>query len=248
MTSRIQIRRGTLASWSSSNPVLAQGELGYELNTGKLKVGDGVSAWNNLSYFNISTGFSGKYSDLEGAPVNVSSFNNDAGYISTYTEKDPLFTASPAGAITSAEVSNWNTAVNWGNHATAGYLVPTINSVSGSTTELVNGGTGSLDLLVGKAYVLYKIQTSHEAWVRVYVSGAARTTDAVRPQGQDPAVTSGVIAEAITTGAETVIFAPAINGFNNESIITNIMPVAVTNLSGENASITVTVTKLTLVP
>ncbi len=38
------------------------------------------------------------------------------------TETDPLWTASPSFGITSTNVSNWNTAYSWGNHATAGYL------------------------------------------------------------------------------------------------------------------------------
>jgi hypothetical protein len=37
-------------------------------------------------------------------------------------EVDPVFRASPAAGVTSAEITNWNTAYGWGNHATAGYL------------------------------------------------------------------------------------------------------------------------------
>jgi hypothetical protein len=50
MADRIQIRRDTAANWTSVNPILAQGELGVETNTDKFKVGDGVAAWNSLSY------------------------------------------------------------------------------------------------------------------------------------------------------------------------------------------------------
>ena len=38
------------------------------------------------------------------------------------TETDPVFTASPAAAITTSNISNWNSAYSWGNHASAGYL------------------------------------------------------------------------------------------------------------------------------
>jgi hypothetical protein len=48
---QIQIRRATDANWASENPTLAEGEFGYETNTGNLKIGDGVTAWNSLSYF-----------------------------------------------------------------------------------------------------------------------------------------------------------------------------------------------------
>lgn len=46
----IQIRRDTAAVWSAANPILALGELGGETDTGKVKVGDGVLAWNALPY------------------------------------------------------------------------------------------------------------------------------------------------------------------------------------------------------
>ena len=47
----IKVRRGTAAQWTSSNPVLAAGEPGHELDTGKLKVGNGTSTWSELPYF-----------------------------------------------------------------------------------------------------------------------------------------------------------------------------------------------------
>ena len=54
MTStRIQIKRGTAASWTAANPILSVGELGLETDTSKLKVGNGSTAWNSLSYFPV---------------------------------------------------------------------------------------------------------------------------------------------------------------------------------------------------
>ena len=50
MATKIQLRRGTAAQWTATNPVLAQGEVGVELATGKWKVGDGATAWNSLAY------------------------------------------------------------------------------------------------------------------------------------------------------------------------------------------------------
>ncbi len=51
MADIIQIRRDSAANWSSANPVLANGEIGLEMDTKKLKVGDGVTAWNTLDYW-----------------------------------------------------------------------------------------------------------------------------------------------------------------------------------------------------
>lgn len=47
---RFQMRRGTPALWASRNPILAEGEEGYETDTGRRKVGDGITRWNDLPY------------------------------------------------------------------------------------------------------------------------------------------------------------------------------------------------------
>lgn len=51
MAVQIQWRRDTAAHWTAADPTLAEGELGYETDTGKLKVGDGSTAWTGLAYF-----------------------------------------------------------------------------------------------------------------------------------------------------------------------------------------------------
>jgi len=48
MAVRIQFRRGTETEWSTSNPILATGELGYESTNKLIKFGDGTTAWNTL--------------------------------------------------------------------------------------------------------------------------------------------------------------------------------------------------------
>jgi hypothetical protein len=50
VVTQIQVRRGTAAQWTSANPVLATGELGFETDTGLLKGGNGSTAWNSLPY------------------------------------------------------------------------------------------------------------------------------------------------------------------------------------------------------
>lgn len=51
MSITIQHKRDTASNWTSNNPTLAAGEFGFETDTGKLKVGDGSTAWSSLSYF-----------------------------------------------------------------------------------------------------------------------------------------------------------------------------------------------------
>lgn len=47
---QIKLRRDTAANWTSANPTLAEGELGYETDTGRFKIGNGSTAWNSRSY------------------------------------------------------------------------------------------------------------------------------------------------------------------------------------------------------
>ena len=45
-----QFKRGTAQRWIEVNPILKQGEPGFEYDTNKLKIGDGLTHWNNLPY------------------------------------------------------------------------------------------------------------------------------------------------------------------------------------------------------
>ena len=47
----MQQRRGTAAQWTAANPILAAGEIGFETDTSKFKMGNGSSAWSALQYF-----------------------------------------------------------------------------------------------------------------------------------------------------------------------------------------------------
>ena len=57
MANRLQLRRDGPQQWANVNPILAQGELGIELDTSRLKIGDGVTPWNSMGHdsFNSST-------------------------------------------------------------------------------------------------------------------------------------------------------------------------------------------------
>ena len=68
-----------------------------------------LSAYNLYSY-RYSDGVSSIYTvaNIKDIPTNVSDFTNDAGYITGYTETDPIFTASAAHGISSTDITNWN--------------------------------------------------------------------------------------------------------------------------------------------
>ena len=48
MATRIQIRRDTASNWATANTILAQGELAMETDNGKIKIGDGTTAFSAL--------------------------------------------------------------------------------------------------------------------------------------------------------------------------------------------------------
>ncbi len=50
MATRIKLRRGTAVQWASANPTLSLGEFGFEYNTQRFKIGDGINDWNTLPY------------------------------------------------------------------------------------------------------------------------------------------------------------------------------------------------------
>lgn len=48
---RFKLTRGLSDRWTLKNPILAEGEPGYEIDTGRFKMGDGFTPWNGLPYF-----------------------------------------------------------------------------------------------------------------------------------------------------------------------------------------------------
>lgn len=67
---QMQQRRDTASGWTSANPTLLSGELGFETDTKKAKLGDGSTAWNSLTYY---PGFS-----LSAYPLATSDIADDA--------------------------------------------------------------------------------------------------------------------------------------------------------------------------
>jgi hypothetical protein len=115
-------------------------------------------------------------------------------------------------------------------------------TASATTSSLADGASGTFTIVGFKGYFLYGIQTSHAAWVVLYTSNSASIADSSRTETTDPQPNAGVIAEAITSGAQTIIISPAVVGFNSDSLTD--IPIRITNKSGSTQAITVTVTLL----
>lgn len=50
MSSTILMRRGTADEWTAANPILSAGEIGFETDTGRVKIGNGIALWIDLEY------------------------------------------------------------------------------------------------------------------------------------------------------------------------------------------------------
>jgi enamine deaminase RidA (YjgF/YER057c/UK114 family) len=55
MATPVQHRRDSAADWTSNDPVLLDGQIGIESDTGKFKFGDGITAWTSLDYRNVDS-------------------------------------------------------------------------------------------------------------------------------------------------------------------------------------------------
>ena len=96
MSTRIRLRRDTAANWTSNNPTLTTGEMGYETNTGKFKIGNNTDAWTALAYSITAELSEGNLNDLKDVTItsaangdflrwNGSAWINDAVNLSTDT-------------------------------------------------------------------------------------------------------------------------------------------------------------------
>jgi len=192
-----------------------------------------------------TTGNSGA-ATLVGNTLNIPVYTGGGGGGSTSLDglTDVVVTSPSVGQVIKYNGTAW---VN-DTDATGGGSGLTSRRTSNVTTNsLANNASENRTITsAAKSYALLKIQTSAAAWVRLYTDTSSRTADEARLEGEDPLAGSGVIAEVITTGSQTVLLAPAVIGWNNASPPVAEIPVRITNKSGSTTTITVTVTLVDL--
>lgn len=101
MATRMQQRRGTAATWTSANPILAAGEIGFETDTNRFKIGDGSNRWDVLSYFSNNEALSDL---IDGAPALLDTLNELAAAVND----DPNFFATVATNLSNHEADTTN--------------------------------------------------------------------------------------------------------------------------------------------
>ena len=91
-----------------------------DVATARTNLGLGTAA--TTASTDYATAAQGALADSAVQPAdNISTLTNDAGYLTSYTETDPVYTAS-TWYTTTNNSTNWNTAYGWGDHSLAGYL------------------------------------------------------------------------------------------------------------------------------
>lgn len=132
----IQHKRGTAARWLEVNPVLAEGELGLETDTLKIKFGDGTSDWISLSYFSASGGGGGS-GTVTSVDMTVPTGLSITGNPITTSGTLAISLASGYSIPTTASQTNWDSAytdrLKWDGGST-GLVAATGRTSLGATT------------------------------------------------------------------------------------------------------------------
>ena len=178
VVTQIQIRRGTAAQWTSTNPVLASGELGAETDTNKIKCGNGSTAWNSLPYI-----------AAEGDITGVTAGTGITGGGTSGTVTVAIDTSVTADLTTAQTLTNktlTDPKINLGFDAeTASYTAVLANNSQVVTMNVSSGNTFSIPT---NASVAFPIGTQ----INVLQIGTGQTTI--------QAVTSGTTS-ILSTGA-----------------------------------------------
>jgi hypothetical protein len=167
MTTRIQLRRGSASQWSTVNPTLSSGEVGYETDTNKFKIGDGSSAWSDLDYFLDSSELTSQISSasasiisylVDSAPDTLDTLNeiaaalgDDENFATTVTTaiatKSPLYPSTNAqtGTTYTLVLADDNKFVEMDNSSSNTVTIPLNSSVAfpvGAQVTVITTGTG----------------------------------------------------------------------------------------------------------
>jgi hypothetical protein len=231
---RIQMRRGTTSEWNSADPILNEGEIGYNSTLGSFKIGDGESDWSELDYYQAAADITpneiGAIASTEkGAADGVAELDGSKNVITALsvvfegaTANDfetRLTVTEPASDITLSLPNDTDTLVG---RATTDTL--SNKSISGSSNTLSNIGNSAL---TNSAITING--TSVSLGGSITVAGDIESVTAgtgLSGGGDSGAVTLSVNTEVVATTSNTLtmsnktLTSPVVTGlFLNDSSI-----------------------------
>lgn len=198
VTAKIQLRKGTAASWTSANPVLLSGEVGFETDTHKFKIGDGTTAWISLAYHHdpdlaatyaaIAHTHSGVYE-----PANA----NLQAHISS-TANPHSVTAAQAGADATGTAAGLLTSHEAAANPHPGYLTPAEGDAAYATVGHAHSG------VYDPAGTASSAVSAHAGGSGVHaiasVTGLQTALDGKSATSHDHAATYAPLAQGVTNG------------------------------------------------
>lgn len=161
---KIQLRRDTASNWSTNNPTPSAGEPCFETDTGKLKIGDGITAYNSLPYQG-GTSDTAVTTDTAQTISGLKTFTNDINISQWTSGSSPIREThiDLSSGNMNAYISANGTDKNFGMYSNSGNGIQigtsktdfaqglsikpsslTFKSIDGTTTDLLAGGTGDV--------------------------------------------------------------------------------------------------------
>ncbi len=182
MAVRQQQRRGTAAQWTSANPILAAGEIGFETDTNKFKIGDGTNRWASLTYFTADA--AAAIQDLiDGAPGILDTLNELAAAVGDDANFFATVTTNIANAKSEAISTASSDATTKANNAKSGAEA---TAAADATTKANAAKTGA-EATAASALAAHESDTTN-------IHGIADTAALATKTYADGAVTTAVAA------------------------------------------------------
>ena len=153
MATKIQVRRDTSANWTSLNPTLSSGEIGYETNTGKFKIGNGSTLWSALDYFLDSSDLSGYLTASSASTTYLAQASASTTYLTQSSASTTYLTQTSASTTYQPKVENVD-------NAEIGYLNGVTSLIQTQIDSKLNRVDGSVTTATASASVVRNITLS----------------------------------------------------------------------------------------
>ena len=220
-TAVLRHRRDTAANWTSNNPVMQAGQLGYETDTLKFKFGDGSTSWISLSYASSVSGGSLLDGDKGDIVVSGSGANwtIDTGVVSTSKMGGDVTTAGKA-LLDDADATAQRVTLGLGSIATQNANAV---SITGGTLTDVLVSTGSYSSRTNET-LMKRVRKATAGTITkgqvIYITGSTGThlnvelADASTEAESSPTI--AIAAETITEASDSyAIVAGSLTGLSN---------------------------------